>query len=49
MTKVIGFIGLAFTPLFVYASYQADSFALFCVAAWVALASILLTFTKGTK
>jgi hypothetical protein len=49
MAKIIGSIGLAFTPLVVYASYEADSFWLFCVAAWVALASILLAFTKETK
>lgn len=49
MTKIIGYIGLAFTPLMFYASYGANSFWLFCVASWVALASILLALTKETK
>jgi hypothetical protein len=49
MTKIIGFIGLAFTPLIVVASYQADSFWMFCIAAWVGLASGVLAFTKETK
>ena len=49
MAKIIGFIGLFFVPTAVVISYEADSFALFCVAAWVALASTLLAFTKETK